>query len=231
MGHPGDWDDVRAALPEIETFAVAVKPASDWNSSIRQLTESVSHRSILVGYSMGARLALGMALEYPDRFDGLVFISGNPGLESQAARDQRRDSDEQVARRIEEGHLDSFLEQWYRAEVFTGLPEELRRAEIKRKLSRDSNDWPAILRTHSVSQQPNYWPILGQLSIPTIAVAGERDEKYRQIMKRIESEFGSPTLSAKIVPHCGHMVHRENPEALIQIICDAIQARRRRASE
>jgi 2-succinyl-6-hydroxy-2,4-cyclohexadiene-1-carboxylate synthase len=224
MGHPSDWDEVRSALPEFETFAIAIKPTSNWNSSIRRLTESISHRSILVGYSMGARLALGMALEHPDQFDGLVLISGNPGLESQEARDQRQRADEQVARRIEDGNLKAFLEQWYQADVFSGLPEAPRNAEIERKLIRDSSDWPAILRTNSVSQQPNFWPRLNELSMPVVVVAGERDEKYKEIAIRFERGASRKSVASKVIPDCGHIMHREQPQALIRIIRDLLES-------
>ena len=200
MGHPSDWDEVRAALPEFQTTAVNILPSSDWQSSVRQLADSIPDRSVVVGYSMGARLALGIALE-SQRVAGVVFVSGNPGLETDAARDQRWEADQKIANQLEQLEPDSlkpFLEQWYQADVFASLPLEIRREQIARKREFLSPDWPKILRTHSVSRQPNYWPSLKQLSIPTAVVAGELDEKYREIAVRFAGEARSDLVLSLI---------------------------------
>lgn len=218
MGHPSDWDGIRAGLADYQTDATEITVAENWSASIEQLAESAPPSSILIGYSMGARLALGLALKFPRRFSGLVFVSGNPGLESASDREQRRLSDEQIAKRIESEALEPFFEQWYQAEVFASLSGELRHQEIQRKLRRASKDWPAILRANSVSQQPNFWPQLNELSVPMLVVAGELDQKYKAVARRIETEVTSANVTTTIVPQCGHIVHREQPESLIGII-------------
>ena len=218
MGHPTDWDEVRAALPEFETSAVEVRAGDDWQSTVNQLAESIPADSIIVGYSMGARLGLGVALVKPQRFGGLIFVSGHPGLESAQDREQRWLADQRVAECIESEPAESFLNQWYQASVFANLPEEIRRAEIARKLARSSDDWPSILRACSVAKQPNYWPRLSELSIPTLVVAGERDEKYRKIAVRIREEASLEALSVTIVPNAGHIVHREQQAAMVDLI-------------
>ena len=218
MGHPSDWDDVRAALPEYETSALEIGLAPNWQSSVQQMAEAIPSQSILVGYSMGARLALGVALESPENVAALIFVSGNPGLETSVARAERRDADDRIAKQIEEGSIQSFLQQWYQSNVFATLPDEIRSSEIERKLARSSTNWPAIMRTNSVSQQPNYWPRLKELAMPTLVVAGDLDEKYRKIAHRMEQECSLCDFSAKVIPDCGHIVHREQPLALVETI-------------
>ena len=71
----------------------------------------------LVGYSMGGRLALYLALEFPDRFGSVVLESASPGLDAARAIERRVD-DERLACRLEElgGDVEAFrdfLEQWY----------------------------------------------------------------------------------------------------------------------
>ena len=225
MGHPSDWDDVRAALPEYDTRAIEIKPALDWRSSVRQLADSIPDRSVVVGYSMGARLALGIALEHPQKCAGLCFVSGNPGLETTEARDKRWQSDQEIAQQLEQldsESLELFLDQWYQADVFASLPQEIRREQIARKRKLFSPNWPKILRTHSVSRQPNYWPSLKQLSIPAAVVAGELDEKYRQIAVKFADQTSSGQVSKTIVPNCGHIVHFEQPESLAQTIREVL---------
>ena len=229
MGHSSDWSEVRAALPEYETTAADIGVSSDWQASVQQLADSMETPSVIVGYSMGARLSLGVALEYPQKCAALIFVSGNPGLESAEAREKRSQSDEQIAKQIEADALEPFLNQWYRASVFATVPEGIRRAEIERKLTQSSSNWPAILRANSVSRQPNYWPRLSELSMPTLAIAGEQDEKYRKIALRIESHSESQSIGnvkTQVIPNCGHIVHREQPAALVGAIREFVNGLR-----
>ena len=228
MGHASDWDEVRAHLPDSNSTAINIKPATNWQASIESLANSIAPGSILVGYSMGARLALGVAVEIPTKCSGLVFISGNPGLESASERNARANADEEIAARIEQATgdsslMESFLNDWYQATVFASLPEIIRRQEIQRKLNRAQKTWPALLRTNAVSQQPNYWPRLKDISIPTLIVAGQRDEKYKEITERFQTTASSHHLKTEILPAGGHMVHREQPTKLAALIRDFVK--------
>jgi pimeloyl-ACP methyl ester carboxylesterase len=94
MGHPTDWDEIRCCVNTkiggfthpLEIHAPEIQPAKNWDSGIRKLAEQVSDQSIVVGYSMGARLALALAIEFPERIGGLILISGNAGIESDGQR-------------------------------------------------------------------------------------------------------------------------------------------------
>ena len=224
MGHPSDWDQIRSGLADHESMATPVPDASDWESSVRTLGEAVPERSILVGYSMGARLALGVAIESPSRCGGLVFISGNPGLEQPAERDQRRRVDDGIAERIENESPDQFLADWYNQPVFSTVSESVRYAERKRKLQMlsdgraDRQRWSQTLRVNSISKQPDYWTRLDELSVPVLLVAGENDQKYRKMIDRFAQRISAIKPTVRILPGCGHIVHREDPDALIAVL-------------
>ena len=221
MGHPSDWDDVRGSLPQFETSALEIRPASGWQSTVGQLADQISEPSVVIGYSMGARLAFGIALEQASKCAGLVLVSGNPGLETTEAREQRWASDQQIAQQLQQLDRESvsaFLGQWYKADVFSSVRAEIRQAEIARKQERFSPDWAKVLRACSVARQPDYWPRLQQLSIPTTVVAGDLDEKYHSIAVRVAAEASSAHVSKTIVPNCGHIVHREQPDVLVRAI-------------
>ena len=225
MGHPSDWDQVCGALENCETNAIEIGVAKDWHSSLEQIAASIPDHSIVVGYSMGARLALGLAIEMREKCDGLVFISGNPGLESDAMREQRWIADQLVADRLKREPFDGFLRQWYQQDVFRTVPESIRRVEIERKQKRSPELWASILRVNSVAKQPNYWPQLKQLSIPALVVAGELDIKYREIANRIDDETG-PNVSKLVMPGSGHMVHLEQPDLFVREMYRFVCARR-----
>ena len=226
MGHPSDWDEVRLLLSQtgldFEANAIEIQPHGDWEANLEQLAQVFDGRSIVVGYSLGARLSLGLALEFPAKVAGLVLVSGNPGLRSASQRDQRWQADQRLAEQLRTQSLDVFLDNWYQQSVFTSTPAEILKVEVQRKLSRSDRFWPEILRGASVAKQPNYWPRLNELSMPTLVIAGENDEKYRSFAVQIGKECSATNLKCEIVPDCGHLVHRQAPEVLVQLIGEFI---------
>lgn len=68
--------------------------------------------SFLAGYSMGGRIALYLALRFPNLFRKTVIISASPGLKTEEERQTRKESDERLALNIEE-NFESFLREWY----------------------------------------------------------------------------------------------------------------------
>lgn len=76
---PRLWDPLRAELAEFETLAPRLQPATpdllDWAETFaRELPEN----SILVGWSLGAMLAMACALSAPSRIKGLFLIGASP---------------------------------------------------------------------------------------------------------------------------------------------------------
>ncbi|MEM9409618.1 MAG: alpha/beta fold hydrolase [Planctomycetota bacterium] len=228
MGHPSDWDLVREsitrALPQVKTSAVSIKPAKDWDSGIRNIAESIQSGSILVGYSMGARLALSIAIQFPNLLKGLVFISGNPGLESSEEKKTRSINDQQIAKQLDSQPLEIFLKKWYQQPIFDSMDETIRSSEVDRKLCQNQPKiWAENLHAYSVARQPNNWPLLGTLSIPVLVLAGQDDEKYKKFAERIGSEVSSQNIKIEIIPNCGHIIHREQPEWFCQSIIKWVQ--------
>ena len=225
MGRSSDWDDLRTRLHDvdskIETCAIEIKKAADWGSGIKQLATEIPAGSILVGYSMGARIALALAIEYPQKIAGLIFVSGNPGLETEDARSERLAADLRLADQMEDlkdqESIGTFLNRWYQQFVFDNVPDYVKIDEIRRKSKLDISHWAILLRTFSVGRQPNFWPRLKELSIPFCAVAGEADEKYKGIASRIATGFSSSVV-IQTVAECGHIVHREKPDELVHIV-------------
>lgn len=225
MGHPSDWDEIRRDFESqnYHTAAIEIQPAVAWEASVQQLAEKIPSDSVMVGYSMGARLAMGVSIEFPEKCRGLVFISGNPGLESDDAREQRWEADQRVASKIRSESQKQFLVDWYRQSVFAGVSEEIIHEEVRAKLERSAESWPAILLANSVSRQPNYWTQLHRLSVPVLSIAGESDEKYSAIALRLAKETSGESSNARILPNCGHMVHREQPMFLSQAILEFVR--------
>jgi len=213
MGDPSDWDLIRSEFPDYQVVAPLIKPADHWQAGIEQLTAELPAQSVFVGYSMGARLALACALAKPETCQGLVFVSGNPGLEDEVARQNRQRADDQIADQIDTQPRKDFLIRWYtQSTVFKSLTEKARNDEIDRKAARPGDNWSDILRTFSVANQPNFWPRLCELDIPILAIAGAQDTKYANIITRMGQEAN---IETRIVATSGHIVHREQPQVFL----------------
>ncbi len=74
-----------------------------------------------LGYSMGARFCLHLALSNPELVRGLVLIGGTAGIEDPAERAARREQDLADAARIERDGLEAFLDAWLAQPLFAGL--------------------------------------------------------------------------------------------------------------
>lgn len=162
----------------------------------------------LVGYSMGGRLALYLALEYRELFRSAVIISSSPGLKTVAERAMRRDSDSRLAESIT-GNFDSFLDKWYRLNLFEPLKNHSLFPEIlERRRKNNPEALAAALRQMSTGQQPSLWQKLNKNKLPIEFFVGEKDTKYVEIGRQMVNLC--PYSELVIFPGCGHTLHIEN---------------------
>ena len=175
-------------------------------------------RAVIVGYSMGGRLALYLALRHPDRLSGLLLESASPGLEDPGDRAARRAADGERAARLEGGDFEGFLRDWYRQSLFAPLArdEELLRRTIEGKLGNDPAELAKSLRGMGTGNQPSLWGEISGLRVPSLAVAGELDEKFVGISRRMASL--NPGIRAAVVPGAGHNVHAEVSAAYLSLL-------------
>lgn len=182
---------------------------------LRLLDELDLHKPTLVGYSMGGRLALYLALRHPERCAGLFLESASPGLETEAERKDRRLSDEKLAKRLESEDFEEFLESWYRQPLFASLSrhEGLVEGLIAKRRDNDSGELVRSLRGMGTGSQPSLWKELENLSVPTLAVAGRFDGKFVHIAQEMAER--NPRISVEVIPYAGHNVLLEAPEAYL----------------
>ncbi|MQL91070.1 hypothetical protein Taro_023674 [Colocasia esculenta] len=82
-------------------------------------SEVTNGKVVVVGYSLGARIALYMAMKYSQKIEGTVLISGSPGIEDDAARSIRSAQDDARAHYLTSQGLQSFLRTWYAGEMWS----------------------------------------------------------------------------------------------------------------
>lgn len=179
--------------------------------------------TLLVGYSLGGRVALRIAIDAlksgNSTIRGLILEGANPGIDDLDARAARRLHDDATAHRIETSSPDAFLDHWYHQPLFGPVAHDavLRRALVQRR-SDSFHPLAAarILRECSPGVVPSMWPHLDRLTIPTHFVAGALDEKYQAIGARFCHTAPASTLT--VIPHAGHNTHLEQPRAFADCV-------------
>lgn len=224
--HTGaSWDPVIAALGErYRAIAPDIRghgSASDadpvtLDAVIDDIRRLAPGRFPLVGYSMGGRMALHVALAMPERIDRLVLIGASPGIADPQERRARRQSDEQLAAEVERSEIEEFARRWAQTPVLAGLPEEVLARVHADRLRSTPAGLARALRGLGTGALPSLWDRLGELGMPVTLVVGERDEKFRAIAAQMAALIQQATV--EVVPGAGHAVHLEAPEDVVRAI-------------
>jgi 2-succinyl-6-hydroxy-2,4-cyclohexadiene-1-carboxylate synthase len=173
----------------------------------------------VVGYSMGGRLALALAIRHPERVRRLVLESASPGIADDQERAARKRADEQLAARILSDGLEAFVAHWERLPMWESqatLPASIRERQRRIRLGHSAAGLAASLRATGSGAQPSYWDRLVELTRPVLLVAGAKDLKFSRIASRMHGTI--PDAWLEIVPSAGHAVHLEQPERYVQLI-------------
>lgn len=175
-------------------------------------------RFVLCGYSLGGRVALHVALAAPARVSRLVLVSTGAGIEDARERAARREADRALARELECGAFEEFIERWRSQPLFAGEPAHagrLARADQRRNSPRAL---AAALRGIGAGEMTPLWSRLGELAMPVTLLAGERDERYRAIGERMRAAL--PDAELLILPG-GHGLPLESPAEVARAIATA----------
>jgi 2-succinyl-6-hydroxy-2,4-cyclohexadiene-1-carboxylate synthase len=199
-----------AVTPELPGHGRAAPPRS-WEDALQRLEPLLDPGPVVLGgYSMGARLALALALRRPERVARLVLASGTAGIDGEAERAERRRSDEELARSIEERGVARFVQQWERQPMLALQPFQMEQLRTER-LQHEAAGLASALRQLGTGAQPSYWAALQPLAAtPVTLLAGERDAKFTALARRLHALLPRSTL--RVLP-CGHVIHVEEPEA------------------
>jgi 2-succinyl-6-hydroxy-2,4-cyclohexadiene-1-carboxylate synthase len=173
---------------------------------------------VVVGYSMGGRIALHAAVRDPAAFRALVLVGATPGIEDELERRSRRAADETLADWIETQPIQSVVEHWESQAVFSTQSPGLVTAQRRGRLSHRPRELAAMLRATGQGALEPLWDDLPRLSLPVLAVAGDRDRKYAALAERIVAAM--PNARTALVPGAGHAAQLEQPEAFSALLAD-----------
>jgi 2-succinyl-6-hydroxy-2,4-cyclohexadiene-1-carboxylate synthase len=172
-----------------------------------------------VGYSLGARLALGCAVRHPRSVASLVLIGARAGIADEGEREARRRADESLARRIESEGIAAFVDEWMALPMFAtqqrlgpAFVDEQRRA----RLENDAHELAASLRGLGPGAQRPLFAELAHVSVPVLLVAGELDTGFVTASRELARLL--PCAETVEIAGAGHAPHLERPDAVLQVV-------------
>lgn len=203
-----------ASAPELPGHGSA-PDATSWNDALDGLARDLSEPAEVFGYSMGARLALALALRRPEAVARLVLESGTAGIPEPADRARRKAEDDVLADFIEGSGTEKFVERWEQHPTLASLRPFAAQLRPERLAHRPAG-LASALRHLGAGAQPSYWDELHELRAPVRLIAGARDEKFAALAREMQELL--PRAELTLIPDCGHAPHLERPQAFMEAL-------------
>jgi 2-succinyl-6-hydroxy-2,4-cyclohexadiene-1-carboxylate synthase len=226
-GGPRLWDDVWHEAPLTPGVQKRERPCLPWHQragassfteACTQLWSPCGAEPIhLTGYSLGARLALGMACQAPDRVASLTLIGVHPGLVTDAARAERAEQDGLWATLLQRQGMAKFSEAWGKQPLFTGLsalsPARMQTLRDER-LALNPLALANALTTLGLAAMPCWQAYFDRLTMPVHLITGAYDVKFTALAAQMLPSL--PDGRHTVIAKAGHNVVLEAPEAYTQ---------------
>lgn len=216
LGAPSQWEEVlREGLPgdafvaTLPGHGIPSAPVREggWREQLEGLWESLPESGPvrLAGYSMGARVALGMAAARPSRCAALVLLGVDPGLESERARAERREEERSWAQTLRAEGVESFVRAWERKPLFASqreLSREVLEAQRRMRCAHEAHALARAVETLGLGAMPPLAGALRELGPRVRLLVGGRDEKFSRRAEALHAEGYAPR--AKVLEGAGH---------------------------
>ena len=216
------WEPVAARLRDHWRLVRVDLPGHGGSAGVRAgfaeaagLLGACGDRAAYVGYSLGGRLCLRLAVDRPELVRALVLLGASPGIADPAARAERLAADEALAAGVERDGVAAFLDRWLAGPLFATLPPA--RAGLPDRLANTPEGLASALRLLGAGAQAPLWDRLAGLRCPTLLVAGARDAKFAALAAEMAAAIG-PAAHRALVPGAGHAAHLERPAELAALL-------------
>ena len=212
--------DHRAVKVDMPGHAGSTGVAADLAGGARMLAEAGGAATYL-GYSMGARFCLHLAVARPELVDRLVLISGTAGIDDLAERAARRRADEAVAAELDplDGRtgmpVAEFLRRWLDGPLFAGISPET--AGFDERLRNTGAGLASSLRLAGAGTVDPLWAQLGELTMPVLVITGERDEKFTALGRRLVGAVDANATHV-VLAGAGHSPQLQRPDAVAALV-------------
>lgn len=210
------WDLVGHGESDKPEDANAYTAASQCEALQAWIDQQPFDQIVLVGYSMGGRLAIQFAEKYPNSISRLVLESTGLGPADEDERQALVLRDKVLANRIQQSSLAEFFDYWEQLPLFASqqkLSESVRARIRSERLANDSRALCLSVENFGQHAMPDMRPFVAQAPFPLVYIAGTQDKKYSDLAKSIAgASVKTVTLEA------GHNTHLETPEAFLRAL-------------
>lgn len=172
--------------------------------------------SDVIGYSMGGRVALQLAIDAPEKVGRLVLVGANPGIIDEMRRDARRTADERWIRLLRDIGIDVFLAQWLAQPMFGGFTQEQITEMVQRRSGSNPETLASSLELAGVGVMAPMWDRLDDIAHQTLIVVGSKDRKFSAIADQMAGKI--PNSQVAIIAGAGHAAHLEDPVAFTALV-------------
>jgi 2-succinyl-6-hydroxy-2,4-cyclohexadiene-1-carboxylate synthase len=217
------WRPVAELLPERYPSVALDHREHSFEGRVAEIAQAAEDGSVLVGYSLGGRIALRAVLRDRERYSGLVTIGATAGLDDPVRRSTRAEADDRLAAWMEAATIEDIVSVWERQPLFADQSEPLIEQQREGRLSHDPAGLAMLLRTAGQGVLEPVWHELLMLDLPILAIAGARDEGYVAAAERIADI--APRGRAAIVPDAGHAAQLQRPQEVASLIVEFLESR------
>lgn len=179
----------------------------------QSICQTASSGDILLGYSMGGRLALHALITDPQKWKAAIIVSAHPGLTEE--KEERRIKDLEWAA-LSARDWESFLQEWNQQSILDSLPEGLHQADIsdQKNVSQSFENW-------SLGNQKDLRPELPKITCPVLWITGEHDPKFTTLAK--EACELLPNSEHLVIANSGHRAPWDQPSKFRAVINDFLK--------
>ncbi len=230
LQHASVWERFRGSFERASNGKIQLEPEDIWHTSAESLwnwAESFCRKvekradreaAVLLGYSLGGRLALHAILQRPELWRAAVIVGANFGIKDPAVREARYQADLKRGQQFITEPWETLMAQWDANPVFCGRPFQGKRREkdfSKEKIRR-------LFDIFSVGKQEYLLPRFADISsLPILYVSGEEDKTYAAIGEQFAATC--PTATHQVIANAGHRAPWDNPDEFSQVVTQFLQ--------
>ena len=190
----------------------------DWATSIAALAARVAPGALVVGYSFGARLALGLLAQ--DAVAGAILVGVNPGLAEPAARAARRVDDAAWAARLRALGTAGFLDEWEAQPLFASQVRAPLAGRERRRAERAQLAPEPLAQALGLGAMPDLTSALTARADRAHLIVGADDARFCALAAAACAR--APALGLDVIAGSGHDPTLEAPAALADAIAAAV---------
>jgi 2-succinyl-6-hydroxy-2,4-cyclohexadiene-1-carboxylate synthase len=212
------WRDYRTIRVDIIGHGESDAPADSKRYRMAEAVKDILavldqlevERTAVLGYSMGGRLALHLALAAPERLTALILESASPGIADRRERKARAAGDDALVDEILRDGIEAFVDRWQAQPLFASqsrLPAEVFERQRRQRLASSPVGLANSLRGMGAGRQDYLLPRLSELTMPVLLIAGALDQRYAALARHMASQLSNATI--EIIEDAGHAAHLE----------------------